>query len=171
MSGWRGFLCGMTEWVDDYERSILALINTHGVAIQGVGGDEGSPSFAYTVGLAAHEHAEFIIMGLPMGVAQALLNDLSSHVFTGQKFEAGDVIHELVRGFPVRLVSVADSRELMTMSNRIYGDGENPLDALQVAFPDAEGVWPWEPGSRVANVPLLGPAPADESGRNVRLKD
>ena len=43
--------------------------------------------------------------------------------------------------------------------------GQGPLPALQVLYPDAAGLWPWQLGSTVADEPLLGPVPAAESGR------
>jgi len=43
--------------------------------------------------------------------------------------------------------------------------GLSPLPALQVLYPDAAGLWPWQEGSSVADEPLLGPVPAAEIGR------
>ena len=33
------------------------------------------------------------------------------------------------------------------------------VPALQVIYPDVHGVWPWQPGSRIADVPVLGIVP------------
>jgi hypothetical protein len=159
----------MSTWVDDHERKMLAMINTHGVAIQGVLGRGWEPSSAYTVGLAAREHPEVIVMGLPPATGQQLLNDLVRPVLGGvQVFEPGDVVHDLIAGFPACLIEVLDSREHLKVANRIYGSG-GPVAALQLVFPDREGLWPWDEGSGVGGLPLLGPAVDLTQSRVVRL--
>jgi hypothetical protein len=42
--------------------------------------------------------------------------------------------------------------------------GQGPLPALQVLYPGAAGLWPWQEGSPVADEPVLGPVPTAETG-------
>lgn len=146
------------------------LAEEHGVAIQAVGAGEDEPAFAYTVGLARVEHPELIIFGLSMTVAHGLLNDVGLRIARGYlTLSAGDTVHQWVRDYPVRLISVRDSWEHLTVANRLYGTPDRCLPALQAIFPDAAHRWPWEFGSRVAGTPLLGPVPED--WREVTLED
>lgn len=159
--------------LDAYDRRMLGLVEKFGFAVQGVFPDTnsggGEPGFCYTVGLAAQRLPELILFGLPPTVAQSLLNDLGSRMRAGTtQVAAGDTVWGLVRGYPVRLVEVTDSREHLTISNRFAG-GPSAVAALQVVFPDAQGRWPWESESGVSGLPVLGPVPAE--GREVRLPD
>jgi hypothetical protein len=47
---------------------------------------------------------------------------------------------------------VEQPQEHLLMAARLYGDR---VRGLQLAWADARGVWPWEPGRR-AGQPLLG---------------
>lgn len=147
----------MTGFTDDYLNTVLDKIHTHKVMIQGVFPTQDDPDtigFSYTVGLSAHDHPELIIFGLPMRMAQTLLNDLAFRVIDkNARFHAGQEIHDLIRDYPARLVEVADSTEHLTIANRIY---TAPVAALQVLYPDAEGRWPWDENSGVALEPVLG---------------
>lgn len=157
-------------WMDDYDRKILSMIGEYGVAIQYVGGDETSPPFAYTVGLAAVQRPEFLIFGLPPEIAHTLLNDLAKVALAGQEFAHGDIVHNLISGYPVTMVEIADPGEHLTMANRLYQPAEDvQVSALQVVFPDKESRFPWEPDSNVATVPLLGPAPDESDGDMLTL--
>ena len=103
--------------VDGYQRDVLAIISRYGVAIQGVGGDTNQPPFQHTVGLAAHDHPEFIIFGLSMQIGRPILNDMAATVLNGlMTFTHGDIVDRLVQGFPVRLVEVVDTREYLEIS-------------------------------------------------------
>lgn len=137
------------------------LVLEHGLAIQGVfpaeGAEDPEPGFVYTVGLAAHDKPELIAFGLPMEVGKAILNDLGFRIIAGEiEVEAGDVIHQLVEGYEVRVVQVRDSWQHLTISNKLFGNPDGALPALQLVFPDMNGVFPWEPGCTIAWQPVLG---------------
>lgn len=154
-----------------YMQDMLEVVAKHGMAVQGVFGDDSFPmDFAYTVGLAPHGHPEFICFGVDPQVAQPMLNDIGlEHVIRrGERFQAGDLISGLVQDFDVFLVQVTDSREHLTMSNSFYGDPDGPpLPALQIVFPDEKGLFPWEPETEIAWEPVLGPV--TEAGRRIAL--
>lgn len=156
---------------DEYLVQMQATVDEYGLAIQGVGAGDGEPMFAYTVGLARFRQPELIIFGLPMRVAQGLLNDAGLRIVAGTlNLAAGDTVHRLVADYPVRVLTVADSDEHLTVANALYGDDDDPLPALQLVFPDAEGRFPWEPGNQVSGTPLLGPIPLG-TGREITLEE
>jgi hypothetical protein len=159
--------------LDEFFATVQANIDEYGVHITAVFPTEDDPGapFAYTTGLTPHGHPELAIYGLPHEIAHSLLNTLSFSVIRdGARYAHGDTIHRLVNGFPVRMVSIIDTTEDITVSNTMYAK-DVPIDALQVVFPDKHGLWPWQDGSRVANVPLHGPIPDDGEGTEITLPD
>lgn len=120
------------------------LIDQYGWAIVGVGGGRNTPPFAYTVGLTRyHDHPELIVSGMAGRDAAAMLNPLAEHVRDGHRYSVGDVIvsftphrHQLLRvNDPSRLV----------YAQEMYGvHGAQPVPALQVAWTNHDGLWPWD---------------------------
>ena len=144
----------------DYLDRITDLIKEHGHALQGVFGDEEGETFTYTVGMAGVDHPELILFGLPIEIAGALLNDIAARVRDGARFASGQVVNDLVRDYPVVLIGVEDTTEHLTVANSLYGN-VHPITALQIVFPDVDGLWPWQDGSRVSGGPILGAVPED----------
>lgn len=160
------------DWRDEFFATVRANIEQYGVHLTGVGpSEDGEPTFTYTTGLTAHDHPELAIWGLPMQVAASLLNTLSSTVIdNGATYGHGDTIHHLVNGYPVRLVRIEDTTRDLTISNRFYGLPA-PITALQLVYPDKNGLMPWEPGSALATLPLYGPVPDPADGQEITLPD
>lgn len=149
-----------------YLIGIVDTITKHGLAIQGVfrGEDDPQtePNFHYTVGLAAIDKPEIIAFGLPMNVGHAILNALGFAILhSGFEVEAGDEISEVVADYTVKMINVDNSWEHLTVANQLYGNPDGVLPALQMVFPDEDGLFPWEPGCDVDWQPLLGDVPAD----------
>ena len=63
-----------THQTDQYEAWQRDTIRRHGWALQAVLGDEESPPFVYTVGLAGFRHAELILFATTQATAAAVLN-------------------------------------------------------------------------------------------------
>lgn len=139
----------------DYMHKIHALVEEHGVAIQGVFGEE---NFAYTVGLAGQGLPEFIIFGLPHEVAATLLNLVAAHAKEAP-IETG-IRNDILEGYPAWLLPVNDSSEYLTVA-ALYADVDS-VAAYQIVFPDMEGRWPWDEGSRVVGQRLLCTPPASD---------
>jgi hypothetical protein len=57
--------------------------------------------------------------------------------------------------FVLEAIAVERPQEHLLLATNLYGDG---IRALQLAWADDRGVWPWEPGHRArrAGQPLLG---------------
>lgn len=144
----------MLEVVLDVQRRV----KEHGWVVMGIGAGQGEPSFCYTVGFTAMEHPEVIVFGLAFEIGQTLLNDMGSKIMDGRKYADGEIVDDLVVGYPVTFISVTDSRKLLTMANRLYGKPGKPIAAIQLILPDAEHHWPWDPDSKLT-YPLLGDIP------------
>lgn len=131
-------------------------IDRYGWHVQHVHADAALPPVSYTVGLAKWGHPEIVVLGLPMTVAQSLLNTLGDRVRAGARLEAGQRLDDVVPSYVCALVAVADTR-LLTIANAIYR-GDGPVAALQLVWPDPSGRLPWQPGctTRPDAQPLLG---------------
>lgn len=126
------------------------------------GGDPGGLEFGYTVGLTRYDgHPELIILGVAQRETGHPLNLLGERVRAGERFAHGDTVHGIAADRPVRLVAVDPpaSAEYLIHANALYRcAGRPPVPALQVAWPDCGGRFPWDPGCHVADLqPLLGP--------------
>jgi hypothetical protein len=137
-----------------------SVIIVHGVYIQWVSAeDDGDPRFAYTAGLAALDHPEFILFGWNPENSEVILNMLSLRVRDGvQRFDGPCDIPDFGNGFPVRLLPVENSSKHLTVANHMYrAAGKGPIPALQVVCPDPQRRWPWVEGSDYADHPGLWP--------------
>jgi Domain of unknown function (DUF4262) len=146
--------------VDAYLVTVREGIARHGWMLQAVfpveAGD--GPPFVYTAGLAALGHPELVVYGLPHDTGGVILNELGRRVRAGRRLVHGERLDDVVEGFQVEVLAVADNQPL-GVARRLYGPG---VRALQIVYPDAEGRWPWEDDCDgfVATLPLLGPRPS-----------
>ncbi|MEP7192305.1 MAG: DUF4262 domain-containing protein [Actinomycetota bacterium] len=145
---------------------ISEIIDRCGVMVQWVGAGADTPAFAYTVGLAKLDHPELIIFGLSLQTAQGVLNSMGLPVVAKtRRWGPGRSDDVFSRGVPALLVEVRDSADYLLAANSMFAiPGQGPLPALQVLYPDAAGLWPWQKGSTFADQPVLGPVPAVETG-------
>jgi hypothetical protein len=145
---------------------ITEIIDRCGVMVQWVGAGADTPAFAYTVGLAKLDHPELIIFGLSPQTAQGVLNSMGLAVVAKTRRWGPGRSDEVFSGVvPAMLVEVRDSADYLFAANSMFAiPGQGPLPALQVLYPDAAGLWPWQEGSTFADEPVLGPVPAAETG-------
>lgn len=140
------------QWLDEYLLKLNNLIDEFGVAIQGVMATEDDPDvipFAYTVGRTRKGFPELVIYGLNMQTSQTLLNDLHKREV---EFKHKEIVDDLIKDYPAMIIDVTKEHEC-NMAINIYGD---LVTVQQVVFPDAEGRWPWDEGSKVNIFPILG---------------
>lgn len=117
---------------------------------------------AYTVGLAADGDAEVIVFGLPDVMAAHLLQAVVARHRSGEDLGAGTVLRGVVeRDYPLMVIQVdgVHSDEFLPAANRFYRLAD-AVRAWQIVYPDVHGLFPWQPGSLLADMPLLGPVPA-----------
>ena len=147
---------------DTFIRAHLArteqIIEERGWAQQHVLGGAGEPAFTYTVGLHRAGLPELIVFGPPDDVAAPMLDSVAWQLRQGRAYVDGDVVDGRKGDQPVRVMEVLDSRTHLLHANAL-SPSPLPVPALQLIYPDRDGRWPWQPGSRIASVPLLGIVP------------
>lgn len=103
------------------------------------------PPFVYTIGLYEHdEHPEMIVVGLDPTVAHAMLSGLYMRVAQGERFEDGQIDSEVLEGYDVRFRWMPPEGRPLNVARNYYG--KHFLPALQVLWPDSNGVFPDEEG-------------------------
>ncbi|MFC7486984.1 DUF4262 domain-containing protein [Knoellia sp. CPCC 206453] len=108
---------------------------------------DGSPSFAYTVGLGHRcGHPELLISGLDPEVMHRALNDLTRRVMQGRRLAPGDVLEDVLAGVPVVVEQVTDDalRETVTWSGWFH---RRRPEALAIVWPSVAGLFAWQPGA------------------------
>src|SRR5262245_59381089 len=136
---------GMTE----AQRARLADIASNGVHIAHEAERGERPPYAYTVGMRhSFGEPEVLVIGLPRGVAQDLLDNVADEANGGRMFAAGEQLDGLVQGYPVRLLAVSDAQQVqwLPLVGWAYERGDVPC--LQLVYPDKQGRWPWQPDVR-----------------------
>ena len=135
----------MKEKVKKMLERVAQDIQSHGWQALGVSG-KGSPDFAYTIGLTeSYDHPEIIMSGLKTPLMQALLNDIGALVKEGQVFEDGQMVRDIIKGYPVKFVRLSEKEvDEYLMLARIYYN--KSIDALQCQWPDKNGRFPSEDG-------------------------
>lgn len=142
---------------DDVLERISADIARLRFGTVSVQGSARSAEFSYTVGLTELGLPELIVMAVRPDDAVRLLrlwgNYLldESAVLPGETLEAGPWL--------LQAVAVERPQQHLLVAHRFYGER---LDALQLAWADDRGRWPWDAGHRArrAGQPVLGaPAP------------
>jgi hypothetical protein len=105
----------------------------------------GEPDFGYTVGLwHQRRHPELLMSGLPdPAVMHRALNDLSAWVLAGEVLRPGVLYEDVLGGVPVTLEELtAETRARTVTWSAWFHRREVP--ALQVVWPDLEGVFAWQ---------------------------
>jgi hypothetical protein len=121
------------------------------------------PGFTYTVGLSgdACHHPELIVVGPGYATGYGILKAVHEEISNGRRFAPGDLLTTEVPGVPLLVVEVEDSRQQLLVANmfaRMSGVS-GPVPALQLVLPDEDGRWPWQEGSNMRAIPLLGRIP------------
>ncbi|MCA1720666.1 MAG: DUF4262 domain-containing protein [Actinobacteria bacterium] len=117
---------------EEYDDQIRALLDQHRFVLQAVGGSRSRAEFSYTVGLTAHGLPELVVTGLRVADASQLLRHWGNYLLDTSLVLPGETLES----------------------------GMWVMEAVEVelAWADARGFWPWEPGhrGRRAGQPLLG---------------
>jgi hypothetical protein len=129
----------------DYLDHMLDLIVKYGWAVQCVSGDGLHPPLAYTVGLTEFGRPELVVTGMSVRRAEDLLNEVAEHLLHADvALTPGERI-PLVGGPTIEVVEISERTERLVNAVAIYGPG---IRALQLAYADDRGRWPWEAGYR-----------------------
>lgn len=150
----------------DYDAQILEKINEVGWYNMHIAEENGSPVFAFSLGhFHKQNHPEIIIIGLPAETAHQLLNiAVVKIVGAKEKVEPYKKYKDFTEGLSVAFVPVDLEYygEYLGYANWYYGSMPKPYPAMQMVWPDREGIYPWESGydKRFLQIqPILGSIP------------
>jgi len=137
------------EWLLESRLRTERAISEHGVFIHYVGGDHESlaTSFAYTIGMTEIGHPELVVLGVPAGTANGLLNEVASRVRAGESLGAGRVVRFDQWSHRVTVEVVPNPAQILFAANSYYGrPDESSVEAFQLTYDDTSGRFPWEDG-------------------------
>jgi hypothetical protein len=132
-----------TDWVAGMMRKIEGNITRYGWHATGVFG--GGERFTYTTGLTGGGHPELVVAGLSPETAHGLISAAVEVIRSGVPLAPGRDYAEIAAGMSIRFREVDQDacRHPLSVSTRFYG-GRVP--ALQLVWPDPEGLFPGDPG-------------------------
>lgn len=145
--------------LDHLDRGCIDIVARYGWQVTVVGGapcekcgdhslPEGSPPFAYTVGLRhSAGHPELAMTGLPPAVMHAALNGVADRIVRhGHRVRPGDVIESALPYAPVTVDRVSDIG--MARVGRLSAwFHRREVAALQLVWPTGSGIFAWQPGA------------------------
>jgi hypothetical protein len=141
-------------------RAIGEIIDRDGVHLQFVPQPMALESCWYTIGLAGRGHPELIIFGLPPDVARPALHSVAGDIIAGRRtVRPGQHADDVLEGHQAQFVPVSEPERHLPAAALFYAGTGTAIRALQIVWPDRYGRWPWQTGTRVADMPVLG-APA-----------
>ena len=148
--------------MDAYLDHLRDLVAEQRFAVQSVEGSRTTAELSYTVGLTAHGLPELVVVALRPPEAHGLLVSAADYLLDQSLVLAGEAL--TCGPYVLEAVEVARPAEHLGVATALYGDA---VRALQLAWCDSAGRWPWQPGHRArrAGQPLLGeraPAYCDE---------
>ena len=139
--------------LDDYENRLLKNVEEYGWQCLSVFDEEGGrPDFSYSIGFPATLDApEFIIFGLKSDVAHDILWSVFNILKEGREPSDMDRWSDLVVGYDCILREVDPSNIVADYFNSAiwyHGPPEQngALQAMQIVWPDKDGLFPWEAG-------------------------
>lgn len=137
--------------LNDYENRLLKNVEEYGwqcLSVFDNGGEK--PDFSYSIGFPVTLGApEFIIFGLKSDVAHDILWSVFNFLKDGREVADMDRWSDLVVGYDCILRDVHPSnivRDYFNSAMWFHGPPEDSLKAMQIVWPDADGIFPWEPG-------------------------
>ncbi|MCZ4103011.1 DUF4262 domain-containing protein [Streptomyces sp. H39-C1] len=123
----------------------VEVIEEHGWQVTMVPADEHGPGWAYTIGLwHRHRIPELAMFGLDITMMHTILNDLAQRAVDGQSLKADQKRHD-VASVPVVLKAVDYRWYRAFFGGAIRFYRKPPFPFLQVAWPNREGAFPWQP--------------------------
>lgn len=157
---------GMTPeeaWIQGL-KNIGTTIENSGIAILGIGpGDDGTPSFTYTVGFTDIGLPEVICFGLDPMMLASFFNRYHAELLAMTKPSGPCVIADYFNmPFTVIDVDPIKAEDYLTQAIAYYEvvkEGALKPTFVQWVLPDRNGVFPWSAKHVGFNQPVLGSAP------------
>lgn len=147
-------LCDDPEMtMDGYLDHLCERLTRERFVVQGVLGSRTSAEYSYTIGLTAQGLPELIVVGVRPPEAHRLLVSCGEYVLDESIVLPGE---GLCSGrFTLEAVEVTRPTDHLVLAGVLYGEA---VRALQLAWADERGRWPWDPRHRArqSGQPLLG---------------
>lgn len=150
-----------TTFSNNYEARLLDNIKEHGWSFTAVGQDTDFPCFAYTIGLS-HSFGipEILIVGIDGTTAHHLICNLLDKIKADPKSRPENHCDSILKGYSVVFVPVpVAAYDGLLGSAQWFYDDSNAFEALQMVWPNKNGIYPWheaaETGFQKAQ-PVLG---------------
>lgn len=122
--------------------SLRDAVQEHGWVVVSTSAAGGRPPTSSTVGLTARGLAEVVVVGLPEQVGGALVHEVADRMTRGEPLPDGVAVPGLLDDAAPVLATVAGPVTGLPACE-VYGDA---VRVRQLAWPDAEGRMPWQPG-------------------------
>jgi hypothetical protein len=132
--------------LDDNDRKLLQDIQDEGWHIVGIPPEDGTPGWAFTVGLYhSFKHPEIVVFGLPIELLGQVIGGIGSDVKEGKAFELSKEYEEILEGVRCTFRPVLECwyRSFLGYARWFYRGSQFPV--LQCLWPDKEQHYPWEP--------------------------
>ncbi len=133
------------EPLDEGDLTLLAAVGLRGWHVVLVASDEEEPGYGFTVGLFHRfDHPEVALFGVAQEELRAALDRLGERIAGGERFDAGQVVEDLLprRAVTFRRMAGRHCREYMGYAAWYHGGARFP--ALQCVWADPEGRFPWD---------------------------
>lgn len=162
-------VCRPDDSYDEQDRRVIETVLKHGwqviMVAEGAGcddprhddhaeaEDDGTPPFAYTIGLQHRwGHPELLMSGLDPHLMHRCIDGIARRIRDGLRLTPGDTLEGVLAGVPVAVEEVTDSGLAETVIWAGWFHRRRP-EALAIVWPDRRGVFAWQPG---------GPVPLDD---------
>lgn len=123
---------------------VLRVVRRYGLAVVPIIGS--NPQLTFSIGLShSYRHPELIVFGIAARVAQELLNTCAVYIKKHGTLEAGrryDDFANLPTVF--RVANPLLVKPYVSRCSDFYGGKQPPF--MQLVWPDAAGILPWEAG-------------------------
>ncbi|WP_242906698.1 DUF4262 domain-containing protein [Actinomadura terrae] len=158
---------GDRDRLDNFRLRTIVHITQYGWSVVLVQPEGDVPGWAYTIGLwHSHRSPELAMFGGDVYETEETLNALGRRVAEGAEPSNGERRDDVVRGRPAAFRAVDTRWYDALFSGAVSFYRRPPLPFLQVVWPNAEGLYPWQPGTELEfrhTQPWLWLAPSQHS--------
>lgn len=141
----------------DTVAGIEKRVEKEGWLVIGVPGEGVEHSLSYTVGLTKMGLPEILVSGLPVQVAQVILNHLAHLSIFNGRFENGQRVTDVANMPVVILDCVLPAPANMVF--QVYGTADS-IQIQQMIYPDEQERFPWDEGYHMEpDPPVYGVLP------------
>lgn len=131
--------------MDKLEKKALKDIDEYGCHILQVMGWNERPSFSYSIGIQkCTGQPELIVIGLDQRLCGFIINDYNARIKEGKIFDQGKLYDKFIEVFQVMFKEVEEKHyhDFFGWARWLYKG--NDFKALQLIYPDTQGLWPWD---------------------------